>query len=205
MQEPGARVPAVDTSQVSPDVLHDAAAFGCGPENRPGVHGTCRSGLHDALPASGIERRGAGEDQCDSLVNDTRTVDAVVRYDYTGKELGRGDDPQNPADFLDQGGAEGIREVSAGSAVDLPDGSDDSGGRRQGGHRQADAGFRRRGVRDRIAVSGDAFRVVYAVRIGTDLWVVHAFQKKATQGIRMPKHEIDLIRDRLRRLKEMLE
>lgn len=52
---------------------------------------------------------------------------------------------------------------------------------------------------------GDAFRVVYAVRIGTDLWVVHAFQKKATQGIRTPKHEIDLIRDRLRRLKEMLE
>jgi phage-related protein len=51
---------------------------------------------------------------------------------------------------------------------------------------------------------GDAFRVVYAVRLGTDLWVLHAFQKKATQGIRTPKHDIDLIRDRLRRLKEML-
>lgn len=52
---------------------------------------------------------------------------------------------------------------------------------------------------------GDAFRVVYAVRIGADLWVVHAFQKKATQGIKTPKHEIDVIRDRLKRLKEMLE
>jgi phage-related protein len=52
---------------------------------------------------------------------------------------------------------------------------------------------------------GDAFRVVYAVRIGADLWVVHAFQKKATQGIKTPKHEIDLIRDRLRRLKEVLQ
>jgi phage-related protein len=52
---------------------------------------------------------------------------------------------------------------------------------------------------------GDAFRVVYAVRMGPDLWVIHAFQKKATQGIRTPKHEIDLIRERLRRLKEMLE
>ena len=52
---------------------------------------------------------------------------------------------------------------------------------------------------------GDAFRVVCAVRIGADLWVLHAFQKKATQGIKTPKHEIDLIRDRLRTLKEMLQ
>jgi phage-related protein len=51
---------------------------------------------------------------------------------------------------------------------------------------------------------GDAFRVVYAVQIGDDIWVVHAFQKKSTQGIKTPKHEIDLVRDRLKRLKEML-
>ena len=51
---------------------------------------------------------------------------------------------------------------------------------------------------------GNAFRVVYAVQIGADLWVVHAFQKKATQGIKTPKHEIDLIAARLKRLKEML-
>ena len=51
---------------------------------------------------------------------------------------------------------------------------------------------------------GDAFRVVYAVQLGADLWVVHAFQKKSTQGIKTPKHEIDLVRDRLKRLKEML-
>ena len=50
----------------------------------------------------------------------------------------------------------------------------------------------------------DAFRVVYAVQIGADLWVVPAFQKKSTQGIRTPKHEIDLINDRIKRLKEML-
>ncbi|MFP5226077.1 MAG: type II toxin-antitoxin system RelE/ParE family toxin [Acidobacteriota bacterium] len=52
---------------------------------------------------------------------------------------------------------------------------------------------------------GDAFRVIYAVQIGADLWVVHAFQKKSTQGIKTPQHEIDLIRDRLKRLKEILE
>lgn len=51
---------------------------------------------------------------------------------------------------------------------------------------------------------GAAWRVVYAVQIGDDLWVVHAFQKKSTNGISTPAHEIELVRDRLRRLKEML-
>ncbi|MBA2526228.1 MAG: type II toxin-antitoxin system RelE/ParE family toxin [Pyrinomonadaceae bacterium] len=51
---------------------------------------------------------------------------------------------------------------------------------------------------------GDAFRVVYAVQLSEDIWVVHAFQKKSTQGIKTPKREIDLVKDRLKRLKEML-
>jgi phage-related protein len=51
---------------------------------------------------------------------------------------------------------------------------------------------------------GNAFRVVYAVQHGEDLWVVHAFQKKSTQGIKTPQRELDAIRDRLKRLKEML-
>jgi len=55
-----------------------------------------------------------------------------------------------------------------------------------------------------IGFRGNAFRVVYAVQLGEDLWVVHAFQKKSTQGIKTPRREIDLIKDRLRRLKEML-
>jgi len=50
----------------------------------------------------------------------------------------------------------------------------------------------------------DAFRVVYAVQFGEEIWVVHAFQKKSTQGIKTPKREIDLIADRMKRLKEML-
>jgi len=37
------------------------------------------------------------------------------------------------------------------------------------------------------------------------VWVIHAFQKKATQGIKTPKHEIGLIRNRLKRLKEILQ
>ena len=51
---------------------------------------------------------------------------------------------------------------------------------------------------------GNAFRVVYAVQVGPELWVVHAFQKKSTQGIKTPKREIDLILARVKRLKEML-
>ncbi len=51
---------------------------------------------------------------------------------------------------------------------------------------------------------GDAFSVVYAVQLAEDIWVVHAFQKKSTQGIKTPKREADVIEDRLKRLKEML-
>ncbi len=52
---------------------------------------------------------------------------------------------------------------------------------------------------------GDAFRVVYALQIGEDIWVLHAFQKKSTKSIMTPKHEMNLIKDRLKRLKEMLK
>jgi len=52
---------------------------------------------------------------------------------------------------------------------------------------------------------GDTFRVVYAVQIGEELWVIHAFQKKSTQGIKTPKHEIDLVHERIKRLKEILQ
>jgi phage-related protein len=55
------------------------------------------------------------------------------------------------------------------------------------------------------AFKGDAFRVVYAVQLADDIWLVHAFQKKSTKGIKTPKHEIDLIKSRLRSLKEMLK
>ncbi|MFZ4067117.1 MAG: type II toxin-antitoxin system RelE/ParE family toxin [Phenylobacterium sp.] len=55
-----------------------------------------------------------------------------------------------------------------------------------------------------IRERGDAYRVVYALQLGDDVWVVHAFQKKSTKGISTPRHEIDLVRDRIKRLKEML-
>ena len=55
-----------------------------------------------------------------------------------------------------------------------------------------------------LPFKGDAFRVVYAVQLADEIWVVHAVEKKSTQGIKTPKREIDLIEERLKRLKEML-
>ena len=51
---------------------------------------------------------------------------------------------------------------------------------------------------------GNAFRVVYAVLIGDEIWVLHAFQKRSTQGIKTPRHEVELIESRLKGLKELL-
>lgn len=50
----------------------------------------------------------------------------------------------------------------------------------------------------------DAFRVVHAIKIDADVWVVHAFQKKSKSGTATPQHEIDVIRERLKRLREAL-
>jgi phage-related protein len=52
---------------------------------------------------------------------------------------------------------------------------------------------------------GDAFRTLYAVKIGAEIWVIHAFQKKSKSGIKTPHMEVDLIRERLKRLKEALQ
>ena len=47
------------------------------------------------------------------------------------------------------------------------------------------------------------YRAVYTVKIGRSVYVLHCFQKKSKRGIRTPKKEIDLIKRRLRRAKEM--
>lgn len=45
---------------------------------------------------------------------------------------------------------------------------------------------------------GDTYRAVYTVRFARAVYVLHAFKKKSKSGIKTPKHEIDLIHDRLR-------
>jgi phage-related protein len=51
---------------------------------------------------------------------------------------------------------------------------------------------------------GDTYRVVYAVQLADELWILHAFQKKSRRGIKTPEHELGLVRDRLKKLKEIL-
>jgi len=49
---------------------------------------------------------------------------------------------------------------------------------------------------------GDTYRVVYTVRFADAVYVLHAFQKKSKRGIKTPKHEIDVIRARLKSAEE---
>lgn len=56
-----------------------------------------------------------------------------------------------------------------------------------------------------VRFRGNAYRVVYALHLGDDVWVVHVFQKKAVHGIKTPRHEIDLASSRLQRLREILK
>ncbi len=51
----------------------------------------------------------------------------------------------------------------------------------------------------------NTYRAVYTAKIGKKIYVLHAFQKKSTKGIKTPKKEIDLIKKRLRLAKEREE
>jgi phage-related protein len=46
---------------------------------------------------------------------------------------------------------------------------------------------------------GDTYRAVYTVRFAEILYVIHCFKKKSKRGVTTPKHDIELIRDRLKR------
>jgi phage-related protein len=46
---------------------------------------------------------------------------------------------------------------------------------------------------------------VYALQLGDELWVLHAFQKKSKNGVATPKPDIDLIKERIKRLKDALK
>ena len=52
---------------------------------------------------------------------------------------------------------------------------------------------------------GDAYRIAVAVRLGENIYVLHAFQKKSKKGTSTPKHDIDLIRQRYAEAKELAE
>ena len=51
----------------------------------------------------------------------------------------------------------------------------------------------------------DAYRMIYALKLGDDVYVVHAWQKKSPKGRKTAKKDVDLINDRIKRLKEQLK
>jgi len=50
---------------------------------------------------------------------------------------------------------------------------------------------------------GDAFRAMYTTRIGDEVYVLHAFQKKSKKGIATPQHELDVIEGRLKAARQL--
>lgn len=49
---------------------------------------------------------------------------------------------------------------------------------------------------------GDTYRCVYTVRLLHAVYVLHAFKKKSKRGSETPKHDMDLIRSRLKEAEE---
>ena len=65
-------------------------------------------------------------------------------------------------------------------------------------------GFGGAGVLEIIsAISGEAWRTVYTVRLAGRVYVLHAFQKKSKRGAATPQADIELIRRRLKRAEEL--
>ncbi len=64
-------------------------------------------------------------------------------------------------------------------------------------------GFGGRGVLEIVDdFDGDTFRAVYTVRFAAAVYVLRVFRKKSKRGRATPKHEIDLIRMRLKRAEQ---
>lgn len=45
---------------------------------------------------------------------------------------------------------------------------------------------------------GDTYRAIYTIKFREVVYVLHCFQKKSKQGIRTPKHNLKLIKQRLK-------
>jgi phage-related protein len=52
---------------------------------------------------------------------------------------------------------------------------------------------------------GDTYRAVYTVRFRGVVYVLHAFQKKSKHGVAVPRSDLDLIEQRLKRAREDYE
>ena len=60
-------------------------------------------------------------------------------------------------------------------------------------------GFGGRGVLEVVDThDGDAWRAVYTIRFAGAVYVLHCFQKKSKRGVETPKHEVELVKLRLK-------
>src|SRR5258705_375010 len=48
----------------------------------------------------------------------------------------------------------------------------------------------------------ETYRAVYTVRLAEAVYVLHCFKKKSKKGIETPKHDLELIKARLKRAEE---
>ena len=55
----------------------------------------------------------------------------------------------------------------------------------------------------RVDFDKDTYRTIYALKLGEDIYVLHAFKKKSKKGIETPKPDMDVIRTRLKQAKEL--
>ena len=53
--------------------------------------------------------------------------------------------------------------------------------------------------------ASDTYRLVFATSLSDAIYVLHVFQKKSRRGISTPKYELDVIRARLKRAKEIAD
>lgn len=111
-------------------------------------------------------------------------------------------------EILDQFGGLRLRAKTSKRSWRSATGNDTRAERRLRG-READIAKPFKGVDGgvfEIAVKyrGNAFRSIYAVQIGDDVWVVDAFQKKSKSGIKTPQMDVNRIKERIKRLKEAL-
>lgn len=49
----------------------------------------------------------------------------------------------------------------------------------------------------------DTYRTVYAIKLSNAIFILHAFQKKSKSGIKTPKQNVNLIKERLKKAQEI--
>src|ERR1700733_6277618 len=89
---------------------------------------------------------------------------------------------KNTTRFMDQGGVEGVRDLPRSRTLDFFDRAHNRGRRGQSRYSRSPCTAWGRSLRDRAGFKRDAFRVIYAVQLADEIWVVHAFPEEVHAG-----------------------